>query len=255
MKIPVSVAIITKNEEKNIRDALESVKDFEEIVVIDSFSEDTTVQICSEYTGKIFQCQWQGFARQKQLAIDKTTLPWVLVLDADERVTEALKKEIRYKINEDKDGYFIPRKNFFLGKWIKHSGWWPDYTLRLFKKSKGKMQKRQVHEKILVEGKVGHLKEPLLHYTYHSIDDFIRKMKSYACLAAEEIVKNNPSQYKIIFRMIFSPLFTFFKMYILRAGFLDGLRGFILAVLYSFYSFLKYAEAWEKYGNRKTIQN
>ncbi|WP_353683843.1 glycosyltransferase family 2 protein [Thermodesulfovibrio sp. 3907-1M] len=246
MKIPVSVAIITKNEEKNIRDALESVKDFEEIVVVDSFSEDRTVQICREYTEKIFQREWMGFSNQKQLAIDKTTLAWVLVLDADERVTESLKKEIMEKIKEDNDGYFIPRKNFFLGKWIRHSGWWPDYTLRLFKKDKGKIQKREVHEKILVGGKTGYLKEPLLHYTYYSIDDFVRKMKSYACLAAEEIVKSNPSQYKIIFRMIFSPLFTFFKMYILRAGFLDGLRGLILAVLYSFYSFLKYARAWEK---------
>ncbi|GAB5047286.1 glycosyltransferase family 2 protein [Thermodesulfovibrio sp. TK110] len=246
MKIPVSVAVITKNEEKNIKDALESVKDFEEIVVVDSFSEDRTLQICREYTEKIFQCQWQGFANQKQLAIDKTTLVWVLVLDADERVTESLKREIMEKIKEDKDGYFIPRKNFFLGKWIKHSGWWPDYTLRLFKKDKGKMQKREVHEKILVEGKVGYLKEPLLHYTYHSIEEFIRKMSNYACLSAEEIVKSNPSQYKIIFKMFFSPLFTFFKMYILRAGFLDGMRGFILAMLYSFYSFLKYARTWEK---------
>ncbi len=113
MKIPVSVALITKNEESNIRDALESVKDFEEIVVVDSFSNDKTVQICREYTDKIFQFEWQGFARQKQLAIDKTTLEWVLVLDADERITESLKTEIMDKIKEDKDGYFIPRKNFF----------------------------------------------------------------------------------------------------------------------------------------------
>ncbi|GAQ94287.1 glycosyltransferase [Thermodesulfovibrio aggregans] len=246
MKIPVSVALITKNEESNIRDALESVKDFEEIVVVDSFSNDKTVQICREYTDKIFQFEWQGFARQKQLAIDKTTLEWVLVLDADERITESLKTEIMDKIKEDKDGYFIPRKNFFLGKWIKHSGWWPDYTLRLFKKSKGKMQQREVHEKILVEGKVGYLKEPMLHYSYHSIEDFIRKMNKYASLSAELIVKCHPSKFRVVFKMLFSPLFTFFKMYILRSGFLDGLRGFILAVLYSFYSFLKYARAWEK---------
>lgn len=246
MKIPVSVTLITKNEEKNIRDALESVKDFEEIVIVDSFSEDTTLQICKEYTDKIFQFEWQGFAKQKQLAIDKTTLPWVLVLDADERVTEGLKKEILEKIKDDKDGYFIPRKNFFLGRWIKHSGWWPDYTLRLFKKDRGKMQQREVHEKIIVNGKIGYLREPLIHYTYYSLDDFIKKMQIYASLSAEEIFKFTLSKKKIILKMIFSPFFTFFKMFFLRLGFLDGLRGFILAFLYSCYSFLKYAKVWEK---------
>jgi len=253
LKIPVSVVVITKNEEKNIRDALESVKDFEEIIIVDSFSEDKTLEMCREYTDKIFQYEWQGFAKQKQLAIDKTTLPWVLVLDADERVTKGLKNEILEKIKDDKDGYFIPRKNFFLNRWIKHSGWWPDYTLRLFKKDRGKMQQREVHEKIIVDGKIGYLREPIIHYTYYSLNDFIKKMQIYASLSAEEIFKFTPSKTKIILKMTFSPFFTFFKMFILRLGFLDGLRGFILAVLYSFYSFLKYAKVWEKYGNRKTV--
>lgn len=247
MKIPVSVAIITKNEEKNIRDALESVKDFEEIIVVDSFSQDKTIDICKKYTDKIFQIEWSGFYFQKQFAIDRATLPWVLVLDADERVTEPLKKEIMEKINEhDIDGYLIPRKNFFLGRWIKYSGWWPDYTLRLFKRNKGKMEKREVHEKIIIDGKTDYLKEPILHYTYDSIEDFIKKMQKYSTLSAIEIQAQNPSKYKILIKMIISPFFTFFKMFILRLGFLDGLRGFILAVFYSFYSFLKYAKAWEK---------
>lgn len=247
MKIPVSVAIITKNEEKNIRDALETVKDFEEIVIVDSFSHDRTIEICRAYTDKIFQIEWKGFSWQKQFAIDRTTLPWVLVLDADERVTESLKREILEKI-KDKDmaGYFIPRKNFFLGKWIKYSGWWPDYTLRLFKRDKGKMEERQVHEKIVIEGKTDYIKEPLLHYTYQSIEDFIEKMQKYSTLSAMEILRKNPSKYRILIKMIIAPIFTFFKMFILRLGFLDGLRGFILAIFYSFYSFLKYAKAWEK---------
>lgn len=246
MKIPVSVAIITKNEERNIKKALESVKDFEEIVIVDAFSEDKTLDICRKYTDKIFQYEWQGFAKQKQLAIDKTTLSWVFVLDADERVTEPLKKEIMKKIKEDKDGYFIPRKNFFLGRWIKHSGWWPDYTLRLFKKEKGKVELREVHEKIIVDGKIGYMKEPLLHYTYQNIEEFIKKMNNYASLSAQEIVKRNPSQYKIFYKMIFSPCFTFLKMYVFRLGLLDGIRGLILAMLYSFYGFLKYVKVWER---------
>jgi len=246
LKIPVSVAIITKNEERNIKDALESVKDFEEIVIVDAFSEDKTLDICRKYTDKIFQYEWQGFAKQKQLAIDKTTLSWVFVLDADERVTEPLKKEIMKKIKEDKDGYFIPRKNFFLGRWIKHSGWWPDYTLRLFKKEKGKVELREVHEKIIVDGKIGYMKEPFLHYTYQNIEEFIKKMNNYASLSAQEIVKRNPSRYKIFYKIIFSPCFTFLKMYIFRLGLLDGIRGLILAMLYSFYGFLKYAKVWER---------
>lgn len=247
MKIPVSVAIITKNEEKNIRDALESVKDFEEIVIVDSFSDDRTVELCREYTDKIFQIEWKGFAKQKQFAIDKVTLPWVLVLDADERVTESLKREIVEAIMaKDIDGYFIPRKNFFLGKWIKHSGWWPDYTLRLFKRDKGKMKEREVHEKIVIDGRADYLKEPILHYTYQSIEEFIRKMQRYSTLSAMEFLRKNPSKYMILIKMIFAPVFTFFKMFILRLGFLDGIRGFILAVFYSFYSFLKYAKSWER---------
>jgi len=247
LKIPVSVAIIAKNEEKNIRDALESVKDFEEIVVVDSFSEDKTVEICKKYTQKIFQREWKGFADQKQFAIDKTQLQWVLILDADERVSESLKREIAEKIKKSQvNGYYIPRKNFFLGKWIRYSGWWPDYTLRLFRKDRGRMEKRQVHEKVVVEGKVDYLNEPMIHYTYESIEEFIKKMQKYSFLSAIEILKKNQSKYKVLLKMIFSPAFTFFKMYILRRGFLEGLRGFILAVLYSFYSFLKYAKVWEK---------
>lgn len=247
MKIPVSVTIITKNEEKNIKEALESVKDFEEIIVVDSFSEDKTVEICKNYTDKIFQSKWKGFAGQKQFAIDKATLPWVLVLDADERVTEALKLEIIEKLkSDDAAGYFIPRKNFFLGKWIKHSGWWPDYTLRLFRKDRGKMEERAVHERIIVEGETDYLTEPLLHYTYSSIEDFIDKMQNYSTLSAIEIIKKNSSKGKLLTKLIFAPIFTFTKMFIFRLGFLDGIRGFILAIFYSFYSFLKYAKAWEK---------
>ncbi|GAB6183324.1 glycosyltransferase family 2 protein [Thermodesulfovibrio hydrogeniphilus] len=246
-KIPVSVAIITKNEEDNIRDALESVKDFEEIVVVDSFSTDKTVEICRLYTDKIYQIEWKGFAEQKQMAVDKTSLQWVLILDADERVTEELKEEIVEIIKKgDKDGYFIPRKNFFLGKWIRHSGWWPDYTLRLSKKDKGRMENRLVHEKISLQGEAGYLKSPLLHFTYKSIEEFIEKMQKYSTLSALEILNKKPSKYKVIVKLILSPIFTFFKMYLLRLGFLDGLRGFILAILYSFYSFLKYAKVWEK---------
>lgn len=248
MKIPVSVAIITKNEEKNIREALESVREFEEIVVVDALSDDRTVDICKEFTEKVYSVPWQGFAKQKQYAVDRTTLNWVLVLDADERVTEELKHEISEKVSEGRfDGYFIPRKNFFMGKWIKHSGWWPDHTLRLFQRDRGSFKFREVHEKIIVEGNLGYLRNPLLHYSYESISDFIKKIDLYSLLSAEEIFKSRKfSKVKILLKMTLSPVHTFLKMYLIRAGFLDGVRGLILAFLYSFYSFLKYARVWEK---------
>jgi glycosyltransferase involved in cell wall biosynthesis len=186
--IPVSIAVITKNEETNIRDALDSVKDFDDIVVVDSFSDDKTIEICNEYTNRIFMHEWQGFSNQKQLAIDYTKNQWVLILDADERVTPDLKLEIIEKIKENTfSGFYIPRKNFFLGKWIRHSGWWPDYTLRLFRKDVSHMQHREVHEKVDVNGSINYMKSPFEHYTYRTISDYIKKMDNYATLSAKEI--------------------------------------------------------------------
>ena len=243
--IPVSVAVITKNEEKNIADAMESLKDFGDIVVIDAFSKDRTVEVCRRFTDRVYQHEWRGYAAQKQLAIDRTSNDWVLILDADERVTPELKAEIIDNITGNEfDGFYIPRKNFFLGKWMKHSGWWPDHTLRLFRKEVSCMQPRKVHEKVVVNGKVGYLQHPLEHFSYKSLSEFIKKMDSYSSLAADEMAKGKHSF--LAFRMIFSPAFVFCKMYILRQGFMDGIHGLVLAILYSCYTFMKYAKLWEK---------
>jgi glycosyltransferase involved in cell wall biosynthesis len=247
--IPVSVVIVTKNEEKNIGDALESVKDFEDIVVVDSFSEDRTVEICRQYTSKVFQHEWQGYARQKQMAVDYAKKPWVLIVDADERVTPELESEIMEKIAIERSaGFYIPRKNFFLGKWIRHSGWWPDYTVRLFKKDLSFVEQREVHEKVIVKGPVDYLKNPIEHYTYRTISDYIKKMESYSTLSAQEmLIKNpHPSAAFLSLKMMLSPVFTFIKMFFIKQGFRDGVHGLMLAVLYSFYAFLKYAKALEK---------
>lgn len=247
--ISVSIVIITKNEEQNIGDALESVKDFEDIVVVDSFSEDRTIEICRKYTGRVFQHEWQGYAKQKQMAVDYAERDWVLILDADERVTPELKEEIiEVLYKPDCNGFYIPRKNFFLGKWIRHSGWWPDYTLRLFRKDVSYVEQREVHEKVIVKGAVGYLKKPLEHYTYRSISEYIKKMENYSTLSAREIVLKNPkiSYTALAFKMTISPVFTFLKMFFLKQGFRDGMHGFILGVFYGFYAFLKYAKALEK---------
>lgn len=242
--IPLSVAIITKNEEKNIEYALESVKDAAEIIVLDSFSTDKTPEICRKYTDKIFQKEWQGYAKQKQSAVDLATNKWVLILDADERLTPELKAEIMHAIEQDKfDGFYLPRKNFFMGKWIKHSGWWPDYILRVFKKDLGRIEEREVHEKISLNGSASYLKNPLEHYTYNSISEFIKKMDNYSCLSAKEMKKKEASVG--IFDLMVKPFATFIKMFFIRLGLMDGLHGLILAVFYSYYTFLKYAKTWE----------
>ncbi len=241
----MSVVIITKNEELNIRDALKSVEDAGEIVVVDSFSSDRTVGICREFTDRVFQHSWEGFARQKQKAVDYARGPWVLILDADERVTPALKAEIADIISgTDCSGFYVPRENYFIGKWIRHGGWWPDHTLRLFRKDRGRLEVRRVHEKVVVEGRTGYLRTPLKHYTYRSISDFTKRMDIYSTLAAEEKMKTAGKTG--LFSLTARPLATFVKMYFLRLGFLDGVRGLLLAVLYSYYTFLKYAKTWEK---------
>jgi len=243
--LPVSVVIVTKNEERNIGDALKSVSDAQEIIVIDSFSTDRTVGICREYTDKVFQQEWQGFARQKQAAVDLAKGEWVLILDADERVTPQLKAEITNSIaGTDLNGFFVPRENYFMGKWIRHSGWWPDHTLRLFRKDKGRLEPREVHEKVVIDGQAGYLKNPLKHYTYHSVQDFLERNDRYSDLAAREILKT--SGRAGLFSLTLKPLATFIKMYILKLGLLDGASGLMLALLYTRYTFLKYAKTRKK---------
>jgi glycosyltransferase involved in cell wall biosynthesis len=247
--IPLSVVIVTKNEEHNIGDALESVRDFDDIVVVDAFSEDRTVEICRNYTDRVYQHEWPGFSRQKQRAVDYAKNAWVLILDADERVTPELKAEMIEEIaGGTYCGYYIPRKNYFLGNWIRHSGWWPDYTLRLFRKDSARIEPREVHEKVLVNGAVKHLKNPLLHYTYPTFSDYMKKMETYSTLAAREIVrqKGRPSPLSLLI----NPLAVFIKMYFLRQGFRDGIHGFMLAVLYAFQAFLKYAKALQNDSGR-----
>ena len=243
--LPVSVVIVTRNEERNIREALQSIRDVAEIIIVDAFSTDRTADICREYTDKIYQKEWQGYAKQKQTGIELANSEWVFILDSDERFTEFLWKEISDITNHNRGytGYYVPRKNFFLGKWIRHGGWWPDYTLRLFLKDKAVMEERKVHEKVVVNGKVGYLKNHLEHYTYRTVSDYLKKMDIYSTLSAEELKSKGVSSG--VLKMIIHPLFTFSKMFFLGLGFMDGIHGLVLAVLYGYYTFLKYLKLWE----------
>ena len=238
----LSVIIITKNEEENIRDCLETVKWADEIIIVDSFSRDKTVEIAKEYTGKIFQKEWMGYGKQKNFALEKVTGDWVLNIDADERVTKELAQEIKEAIQEKEyDGYYIPNKAYFLGKWIRHSGWYPDYHLRLFKKGKGRFNERIVHEAVQIAGKKDYLKGSIEHFTAKSIGEYLKRMDKYAKLTIEE--RGGRAGWHQVF---FRPPFTFFKMYIIKRGFLDGIHGLILALCHSFYTFSKYARLWER---------
>ncbi len=241
----ISVTIITRDEEENIESCLESVKWADELIVVDSMSTDRTADICRRYTDKVFIQEWKGYSAQKNTAIEKATLEWIFSIDADERVSVGLRDEIREVINNPNalDGYLMPRRAYFAGRWIRHGGWYPDYQLRLFRKGKGKFVERGVHERAEVKGNIGRLKGHIEHYTYKDISEFISRMDRYSTLAAMEY--KSQGKRGSLLRIIFAPAATFIRMYILKLGFMDGYHGFLLAVLYSYYTFTKYAKLKE----------
>lgn len=240
----ISAIIITYNEEKNIRRCLSGIDWVDEIVVVDSQSTDDTKKIASLFTSRIFDIKWEGFGKAKDYAKEKASCPWILSVDADEVVTEDLKEEIQ-RITQSEDslnGYYIPRKSNFLGKWIKHGGWYPDYVLRLFKKDKAEFSHSLVHEKIELNEEIGYLKSPLLHYTDPSFDHYLEKLNRYTSLSAEQLSREGKKAG--VLDLIFRPFSTFFKTYFMKRGFLDGGVGFILAVSSAFHVFSKYVKLW-----------
>jgi glycosyltransferase involved in cell wall biosynthesis len=255
MKPKLSVTIITLNEEANIRRMLESVRWADEIIVLDSGSTDRTVNICHEFTDKVFHQDWLGFGKQKNAAIDKATGDWVLSLDADEPVEKELAAEIRAIMAspEPNDGYRIPRKTFFLGKWVRHGGWYPDYNLRLFKKGMGRFEERKVHEAIRVDGSVGHTRNAILHYAYPDLASYLSAINKYSSLAVDVMAEKGVSRVRTTWlNIVFRPVFTFIFKYVFRLGFLDGKHGLILNLFHSYYVFAKYAKAWEHTRVQKT---
>ncbi|NLI83589.1 MAG: glycosyltransferase family 2 protein [Deltaproteobacteria bacterium] len=241
----VSVAVITRNEGRNIRECLASVQWASEIVVVDRFSSDDTVEIAREMGATVYQEEWHGYAQQKNLAMEKTRGAWILNLDADERIPPPLRGEILETLPKAGDtvGYYIARRNYFCGKWIRYGGWYPDYTLRLLRKGAGRFEERAVHEKLRVHGRTGRLEHPMEHYSYRSISDYLERLDRYSALAALELKKGMVTASWAALSL--RPLFTFFKMYIMRRGFLDGREGFFLAVSYAYYTFLKYYRTTE----------
>jgi len=226
----LSIIIITLNEAENIRECLESIAWADEIIVVDSGSEDETIAICREFTDKvIINTQWPGFGPQKNLALDHATGDWVFSIDADERVTSSLKKEIEDVLNATGSHiYSVPRQAFFLGKAMNHGGWWPDYVARLFRRECARFSDDLVHEKILFEGKAMRLKHPLMHHSYTRLEQVLDKMDRYSTAGAQQAAQRNRKS--SLGKAIFRGFWAFFRAYIVRAGFLDGQEGFIAAV-------------------------
>jgi glycosyltransferase involved in cell wall biosynthesis len=245
-KIPLSVAIITKNEAENLHDCLKSVAFAEQIVVVDSGSTDGTVAIASDFGCEVFAEPWRGFGPQKQLAIDRCKKPWILVLDADERIPKDTASAISNIVLDPAStasGFSFPRKNFFQGRWIRHAGWWPDRVVRLFRKDKGRMTQAKVHESVEVDGHLEPLVYPIEHYTESSLSQILVKIDQYSTFGAEEAFSEGKTA--SIWSAAFRAKLAFLHNYILRLGFLDGSQGFTLAVTDSVNKFFKYAKLAE----------
>lgn len=233
----LSIAMIVKNSEKYLDEVLTSCAFANEIVLVDSGSTDNTLDIAKKHGAKIIQQNWLGFGKQKQFAVENCENDWVFVLDSDEVITEKLRHEIENVLeNPTQKAYKVARLNYFFGKPIKYCGLYPDFTIRLFNKNYAHFSDDAVHEKVIVPSS-GKLKNHFLHYAYDDIFQFIEKQKKYAKLSH----KNS----KI--KAMINPYWTFFKIYFLKLGFLDGWRGFIIAKLYAQYTFWKYI----KVGNGK----
>ena len=241
----ISVTIITHNEEENIRDCLESVKWADEIVVVDSGSADRTVEICKGYTAKVFFNAWVGMKEQKQCAVEKASNIWIFSIDADERATEGIKQFILRELkNPIHDGYRFPRENYFLGKWLKHGGWYPDHVLRLFRKDRGSFGGINPHDKVVIEsGRIHTVKIPIIHYTYKSISQYLMKQNMYSSISAKESfnIGRKVSPFVIPLKVPWK----FIETYFIKKGFLDGFHGFIVAMGATYSMFWKYTQLWE----------
>src|SRR5579884_3689362 len=239
----ISAAIITFNEQRNISRAIESLRCCDEIVVVDSGSTDRTTEIADKLGARVIENAWEGYAKQKNFATQQCSHDWVLSLDADESLSEALEGEIWQikKRGPEFDAYTMPRLAQYLGRWILHSGWYPDRKVRLYDRRKAKWVGEFVHESVQVTGRSGHLEANILHFTCDSLSEHLKTLDRYTTLAAQEIAARRlPVP---LHRLILDPPWTFLKSYFLQLGFLDGFEGLTIAYMAAFYTFLKYSKA------------
>jgi glycosyltransferase involved in cell wall biosynthesis len=251
-----SVAIVTLNEEENLASTLASVQWAEEIIVVDSGSTDRTVAIARSFGAIVIERSWPGFAAQKNFAIEQCTGTWILTLDADEELSPELQHQVRLLIacNPPSDAFYLKRRNLFLGRWIKHGGFYPDPKLRLFRRSTAnfavtpKFEERPVHEVIAFDGAAATLDYDLIHNAYPTLSTYIEHMDRYSSLGADILLANgrtSSSIFSFLAHVLVVPELTFLWNYIGRLGFLDGREGLLLHLYHATYTSWKYAKAWE----------
>jgi glycosyltransferase involved in cell wall biosynthesis len=250
MRKTLSVAIITRNEEANLERTLGSVAWADEIVVVDSGSDDRTEEIARSYRSRFYLEEWKGFAAQKNSALEKCSGDWILSLDADEALSDELAKQIWELLEGDPpfDGYALRRRNLFLGRWIRYGGFYPDLKLRLFRRGAAEFEARPVHETLHFPGKAGRLKGDMVHDAYPSLGAYIAHMDRYSTLGAEHAVREGKGggfPLAFVADVVVNPVATFVYNYFLRLGFLDGREGLLLHLYHSVYVSWKYGKAWE----------
>lgn len=252
----LSVAIITKNEEANLSRTLASVQFADEIVIVDSASTDRTVEIARSFNAKVYDEPWKGFSGSKNSAIEKCTGTWILSLDADEELSSKLQDQIKRLLptNPPTDAYYLRRRNLFLGRWIKHGGFYPDPKLRLFRRaaanftSAPRFENRPVHETMAFDGEASTLDYDLIHHAYPTLETYIEHMDRYSTLGSTLLVsagKVSKSLPAFILNVFLIPQLTFVWNYIFRLGFLDGREGLLLHLYHATYTSWKYAKAWQ----------
>jgi glycosyltransferase involved in cell wall biosynthesis len=238
----ISVIIITKNEAASIARCLDSVSWADEMIVLDSGSTDDTVNICRRYTPNVHQTDWPGFGPQKNRALERATGDWVLSLDADEWVTRELRDEIEHVVAQPQDvvAFRLPRLSSFCGRFMRHSGWWPDHVVRLFRRGAARFSDDAVHERVIVDGKTGTLQEPLMHETFVDLDELLAKMNNYSTLSAKDMQREGKRCGLPM--AVARAAWAFVRTYFLRGGFLDGREGFMLAVATAEGTYYRYAK-------------
>lgn len=235
----LSVIVITKNEAQHIGRCLASLAWADEIIVLDSGSDDDTVAICRQFTEKVFVTDWPGFGPQKQRALEKAGHDWVLSIDADEEVSEALRTEIEQAIRQsDVQGFEIPRLSSYCGKQIKHADWWPDHVLRLFRREAGRFSDDVVHERVQLTGNIKQLRNPLLHEAFVDPEEVLRKLNNYSSLGAEKLFAQGKTA--SLGLAIVKGLWNFFRTYFIKTAILDGAEGLMLAISNAEGSYYKY---------------
>jgi glycosyltransferase involved in cell wall biosynthesis len=242
----LSVITLTLNEERNIAGCLDSVAWADEIIVIDAGSTDGTLELARKYTSHVEVLPWKGYGAARNSALDRATGEWVLWLDADERVTPELAGEIRDIVaagGPEADGYAIPRRAYFCGKWIRHCGWYPSRVVRLFRRGKARFSETRVHEQLVIDGRVEDSRHDLLHFTDPDLKHYFAKFNTYTSLAAQDLF--NAGRRFRLSDILVKPAFILVKMYIVRLGFLDGVHGLVLSIASAAYVFAKYAKLWE----------